>query len=239
MNLDPTEDQNDFLFRSPFKPGEQAAAIQNCLDGIHRDLECIKSHGFEEFTKRRAKEEANYDADDEAASKEDENLGTAFEGTLRDYQIYMLERAKKENTIVHLGTGMGKTLISIMLIKEFLAKRNCESAAKGKSQILFLVPSIALAVQHTDSLKANLPCRVETACHTSSNSARAREDIANSDVIVATHGAAKDLLTHYSDILSLANVSQMYFTCLYCLLSLDYVLNMYFNEYKGFIDGDG
>jgi ERCC4-related helicase len=202
MNTNSNDDRNetDFLFRSPYNPEQQAQAIESCLHSINRDLEYIKTYGFEEFSKRCSKE--TLDDDESVGEKEEENLGTAFEGTLRDYQIFMLERAKVENTIVHLGTGMGKTLISIMLMKEFLSRR-----IDGKKEhILFLVPSIALAVQHTDSLRANLPCRVETACHTSSNTAAAREDIANADVVVATHGTAMDLLTHYPDVLSLDKV---------------------------------
>ena len=154
---------------------------------------------MDEFTKRRASAEED---ESSVPPAEEENLGTAFDGTLRDYQIFMLERAKNENIIAHLGTGMGKTLIGIMLIKEFLPRTKDE-----KKKILFLVPSIALAVQHTDSLKANLPRRrVETACHTGSNSARARGDIAVADVVVATHGAAMDLLTHYPEVVSLDKV---------------------------------
>lgn len=197
---DDHKNEANFLFRSPFNPEQRAQAIESCLHSINRDLEYVKTFGFEEFSKLRTKE--TLDDDESASEKEEENLGTAFEGTLRDYQILMLERAKEENTIVHLGTGLGKTLISIMLIKEFLSRRN----AGQKEQILFLVPSIALAVQHTDSLRANLPCRVETACHTSSNTASAREDISNADVVVATHGTAMDLLTHYPDVLSLDKV---------------------------------
>eukprot|EP00804_Cyclotella_cryptica_P016705 CCRYP_002011-RB/>CCRYP_002011-RB protein AED:0.04 eAED:0.04 QI:412/1/1/1/0.83/0.85/7/239/1584 len=198
--------EKDFIFRSPFKPQQQAQNIQTCLESIHRDLEYIQYHGYDEFTKRRA---TYLDDDADAATKDNENLGSAFNGTLRDYQQFMLERAKKRNTIVHLGTGMGKTLIAIMLIKEFLgcAIKGNVAAGGTKSQILFLVPSIALAVQHTDSLRANLPCKVETACHTSSRSARARESIAAADVVVATHGSALDLLNHYQDILSLTDVS--------------------------------
>lgn len=203
MNMtDNNFERTNFLFRTPFEPKQQAKAVQNCMESINRDLDFIKSHGFDEFTKLRAKE--TLEEDEPAVDKEEEeNLGATFEGTLRDYQIYMLERAKVENTIVHLGTGMGKTLISIMLMKDFLSARKNDDE---KKHILFLVPSIALAVQHTDSLKANLPCKVVTACHTSSNSSRAREDIAAADVVVATHGAAKDLLTHYSDVLSLEKV---------------------------------
>ena len=36
----------------------------------------------------------------------------------RPYQIELLDAAKKSNTIVCLGTGTGKTFISVMLIKE-------------------------------------------------------------------------------------------------------------------------
>lgn len=57
-----------------------------------------------------------------------------------------------------------------------------------------------------DTLRANLPCVVATACHTSSHSANAREEIANADVIVATHGTALDLLRHYPDVLSMSKV---------------------------------
>ena len=194
--------ETDFLFRSPFQPEEQAKILKSCLDGVHRDLESIQSHGLEEFTKRRASAEEDESVQAVDKTAEEDNLGAVFEGSLRDYQIFMLERAKKENIIAHLGTGMGKTLIGIMLMKEFLPQIKEE-----QKKILFLVPSIALAVQHTDSIKANLPrCRVETACHTGSNSARARDDIAVADVVVATHGAAMDLLTHYPEVVSLDKV---------------------------------
>lgn len=225
--------EKDFLFRSPFKPEQQTQNIRTCLENINRDLAYIQSHGYDEFTKRRA----NYLEEDADVNKKDhQNLGSAFTGKLRDYQIFMLERAKKGNTIVHLGTGMGKTLIGIMLIKDFLACTNKGNAAAGgaKSQILFLVPSIALAVQHTDSLRANLPCRIETACHTSSHSAKAREDIAAADIVVATHGSALNLLKHYQDILCLTNVS--YFC--HCSHYMFVHLVSHFCHCKGVFVGD-
>ncbi|KAL5255774.1 hypothetical protein ACHWQZ_G011113 [Mnemiopsis leidyi] len=38
----------------------------------------------------------------------------------RDYQIEMLNRAKKENTIVMMPTGTGKTFVAVLLIKHFI-----------------------------------------------------------------------------------------------------------------------
>ena len=66
--------------------------------------------------------------------------------------------------------------------------------------------SIASLTKCTDTLQANLSSVVATACHTSSHSPKARADIANADVIVATHGTTLDLLRHYPDVLSMSNV---------------------------------
>ncbi|KAL7549126.1 hypothetical protein ACHAWF_012981 [Thalassiosira exigua] len=213
-------DETPFILRPPFRPEQRDAAIAQSMAGINRDIGVINSHGYDEFSRRRdgqASAGTNAEKDDDDAT--DDNLGSSFEGELRAYQIYMLERARTQNVVVHLGTGMGKTLISIFLIRDFLFRRNknpmavvgspSEQDGAVKSHILFLVPSIALAVQHTDTLKANLPCVVATACHTSSHSLQARDEISNADVIVATHGTALDLLRHYPDVLSMSKVKLM------------------------------
>jgi len=75
---------------------------------------------------------------------------------------------------------------------------------KEKQQTLFLVPSVALAIQQSLTLKANLPLlRVETACYASASSKRARISLGKCDIIVATHGAIQDLLMHYGDMFSM------------------------------------
>ena len=80
---------------------------------------------------------------------EEEESETAVEGeaeqepeekhfSARRYQVEILERAKERNTIVCLGTGTGKTFISIMLIKE-LAHQVRGTYKKGGKRTFFLV----------------------------------------------------------------------------------------------------
>ena len=58
--------------------------------------------------------------------------------TARPYQVELLERALERNTIVCLGTGTGKTFISVMLIKE-LSHHIREIYHNGGKRSFFLV----------------------------------------------------------------------------------------------------
>ena len=64
---------------------------------------------------------------------------------LYPYQRESLERAKAANTIVHLPTGTGKTLIAARLVNHFLAQQ-------PNGNIGFLVPTRALADQQSNYL---------------------------------------------------------------------------------------
>ena len=70
---------------------------------------------------------------------------------LRDYQLACVEHAKKRNTIVHLRTGCGKTLIAAYLINHCLEK-------DLEKKIAFLVPTRALVDQQSSYL--NQHCSV-------------------------------------------------------------------------------
>ena len=68
----------------------------------------------------------------------------APEEKARQYQLDVLEQAKKKNTIAFLETGAGKTLIAVLLIKsihESLQKQNKKMLA------VFLVPKVPLVYQ--------------------------------------------------------------------------------------------
>ena len=69
-------------------------------------------------------------------SQLDSNVEAGF--TARPYQVELLERALERNTIVCLGTGTGKTFISVMLIKE-LSHQIREIYQNGGKRSFFLV----------------------------------------------------------------------------------------------------
>lgn len=116
-----------------------------------------------------------------------------IQGNPRDYQTALFEVAKKRNTIINLGTGKGKTLIALLTIQHF-----APAFDQGK-QTLFMVPSVPLCIQQSTTLQANLPYKIKIACINVSHSESTRQELAEANIIVATHGAIHDLLMHYGD----------------------------------------
>lgn len=72
----------------------------------------------------------------------------------RSYQTYIEEIAIKENSIVFLPTGSGKTFIAIQLIKR-LQKSIQPSYSGGGKRTFFLANTIPLVNQHSKAI-ANL-----------------------------------------------------------------------------------
>jgi len=66
----------------------------------------------------------------------------------RDYQINLADDAKKENSLIVLPTGLGKTTIALQVIADYLQK--------GTGGVLFLAPTRVLVNQHYEFLKENL-----------------------------------------------------------------------------------
>jgi len=66
-----------------------------------------------------------------------EQAGSSIQSA-RPYQVEILEQSIKENTVVCLGTGTGKTFISVMLIKEKQGQIKGKLAEGGK-RTFFLV----------------------------------------------------------------------------------------------------
>src|SRR3989338_5596052 len=68
----------------------------------------------------------------------------------RDYQQKIFETCKGKNCLVVLPTGIGKTLVALMLAIERLQKF-------PESKILFLAPTRPLAEQHLNYFRKHLP----------------------------------------------------------------------------------
>ncbi len=101
--------------------------------------------------------------------------------TPREYQKNIVETAKNKNTLVVLGTGLGKTAISVMLSLERLKKF-------PESKVLILAPTKPLANQHYQTFinDTNFP-KEKIAVVTGQISPKKREQIyKEAKIILAT-----------------------------------------------------
>uniref|UniRef100_A0A1B6DNE2 Uncharacterized protein n=1 Tax=Clastoptera arizonana TaxID=38151 RepID=A0A1B6DNE2_9HEMI len=80
----------------------------------------------------------------------------------REYQIELLELALKQNTIMYLPTGSGKTFIATLLIKELSKQQNCfeKSFSEGGKLSFFLVNTVPLVTQQSQSIRTSTPFSV-------------------------------------------------------------------------------
>ena len=72
----------------------------------------------------------------------------------RQYQINIAQSASNSNTLVVLPTGLGKTIIALIVIAKELKKEN--------NKILFLAPTKPLVIQHSQFLKQFLDINEES-----------------------------------------------------------------------------
>ncbi|XP_027353057.1 endoribonuclease Dicer homolog 1 [Abrus precatorius] len=111
----------------------------------------------EEKMANDAKQETNGKLD----KKSEEAKERAPEEKARQYQLDVLEQAKKKNTIAFLETGAGKTLIAVLLIKsiqETLQKQNKKMLA------VFLVPKVPLVYQQAEVIRERTGYQVGHYC---------------------------------------------------------------------------
>ncbi len=101
----------------------------------------------------------------------------------RDYQINLANQAIKENCIVVLPTGLGKTAVALHAISEFLAK--------GTGGILFLAPTRVLVNQHYEFLKNNLTLD-DISLITGEDTIPKRTKLWNNSIVCATPEIARN-----------------------------------------------
>ncbi|CAJ1962982.1 unnamed protein product [Sphenostylis stenocarpa] len=76
----------------------------------------------------------------------------------RSYQLEALDNALRENTIVYLETGSGKTLIAIMLLRSYAHHLRKPSPTIA----VFLVPQVVLVSQQSETVKKHTDLKVGT-----------------------------------------------------------------------------
>ena len=101
----------------------------------------------------------------------------------RDYQVNLAEQAIRENCIVVLPTGLGKTAIALHVIAEYLSK--------GTGGVLFVAPTRVLVNQHYEFLKNNLTLD-DVSLITGEDTVQKRTKLWNNSVICATPEITKN-----------------------------------------------
>jgi len=101
----------------------------------------------------------------------------------RDYQINLANQAIKENCIVVLPTGLGKTAVALHVIAEYLSK--------GTGGILFLAPTRVLVNQHYEFLKNNLTLD-DISLITGEDTIQKRTKLWNNSIVCATPEIARN-----------------------------------------------
>jgi len=121
----------------------------------------------------------------------------------REYQNNIAQSAAKANTLVVLPTGLGKTVIALLVIAEELKKED--------NKILFLAPTKPLVIQHVQFLRQYLTIDEKSiTVFTGEISPEKRKELwGNSRIIVSTPQVIEnDLISRQ---LSLENVSFVIF----------------------------
>ena len=125
----------------------------------------------------------------------------------KDYQKELLEKAKKQNTIVFLETGLGKTYIGILLIKEIFgepleanAKNEINYIKKTDKKVLCLFQTVSLLLQQSKVIKHNTNLKILRLYGNNEKSA------------FFNHSKFNKTLTHYDIICATPESIYRYFT---------------------------
>jgi ERCC4-related helicase len=207
--------------------------VEQAIEAIVQRME--SQDAFEAYCRYQSQKQLQHlEQTNRQKEKREKALQDAFvDGDPRPYQMALLERAMERNSIVHLGTGAGKTLIALLLVQHYAADFAPKSQHQTQKQTLFLVPSVALALQQSTTLAANLPYSVGVACYSTTMTAgatagvQARQKLKEVNILVATHGACLDLLAHYGDLFAMQHFNLVVLDeCHYCTGNHDYAVIM-------------
>ncbi|CAI2349147.1 unnamed protein product [Caenorhabditis sp. 36 PRJEB53466] len=118
----------------------------------------------------------------------------------RDYQVELLDKAVKKNTIVQLGTGSGKTFIAVLLLKEYGVQMFAPLENGGK-RAFFIVEKVNLVEQQAKHIEIHTSFKVgQVHGQTSDELWKSKEDCARfmreHHVVVITAQCLLDFINH-------------------------------------------
>ena len=118
--------------------------------------------------------------------------------TSRDYQTELLEKAKKGNSIVYIGTGSGKTFIALMLIKYYVSAICLKKNFAERRWAVFLTPSVALVSQQAKFLARHSGLKVRAFRGSDGvddwDEEKWRQEIEKNEVLVFVHQVFLDCI---------------------------------------------
>eukprot|EP00026_Physarum_polycephalum_P000609 Phypoly_transcript_00610.p1 GENE.Phypoly_transcript_00610~~Phypoly_transcript_00610.p1 ORF type:complete len:1355 (+),score=197.41 Phypoly_transcript_00610:131-4195(+) len=124
----------------------------------------------------------------------------------RPYQLEILNLAKEKNVIVYLGTGTGKTLIAVLLIKHIVEKEmamvHTQKATLGMDVqpriCFFLVTTVPLVFQQAGVIQSNVSANTGKYCGEMGvdywDASKWAKELATHNVIVCTAKIMENLL---------------------------------------------
>ncbi|CAO4371830.1 unnamed protein product [Caenorhabditis nigoni] len=118
----------------------------------------------------------------------------------RDYQVELLDKASKKNTIVQLGTGSGKTFIAVLLLKEYGVQMFAPLENGGK-RAFFVVEKVNLVEQQAAHIEVHTSFKVGQVHGQTSNELWKSTEICDefmrkNHVVVITAQCLLDLINH-------------------------------------------
>ncbi|UMM25863.1 hypothetical protein L5515_005509 [Caenorhabditis briggsae] len=118
----------------------------------------------------------------------------------RDYQVELLDKASKKNTIVQLGTGSGKTFIAVLLLKEYGVQMFAPLENGGK-RAFFVVEKVNLVEQQAAHIEVHTSFKVGQVHGQTSNelwksTETCDEFMRQNHVVVITAQCLLDLINH-------------------------------------------
>ncbi|XP_046388881.1 endoribonuclease Dicer-like isoform X2 [Ischnura elegans] len=143
----------------------------------------------------------------EACGSQDDNSYLA-----RDYQVQLLSIAERENTILFLPTGSGKTFVAVMLIKA-MSKDLEKPYKEGGKRTFFAVNTVALVTQQGDYVARHTHLNVGKYSGDLNvdnwSAERWNTELQQNQVIVLTCQILLDMLNH--GFISLENINLIIF----------------------------